>query len=133
MGFGFNKSALIEGSDGEGIGGTLLYNMETGEPQLNIGFKKKFADGGRIGLKDGPDKPGRRKFIKTAVGIASMIPFIGKGVKYAAPVIKKGAELTGPALDKIIETVMSAGKVISQSGKRLKELTTKKKLGKIEV
>ena len=133
IGFGFNKSALIEGSDGEGIGGTLLYNMETGEPQLNIGFKKKFADGGRIGLKDGPDKPGRRKFIKTAVGIASMIPFIGKGVKYAAPVIKKGAELTGPALDKIIETVMSAGKVISQSGKRLKELTTKKKLGKIEV
>jgi|TARA_R110002020_G_scaffold460641_1_gene679240 hypothetical protein len=134
IGFGFNKSALSEGGDGEGIGGTLLYNMETGEPQFNIGFKKKFADGGRIGFADGPDKPGRRKFIKTAVGIASMLPFgIGKGVKMAAPAIKKAAELTGPALDKIIEVVMSSGKLISQSGRRLKELTTKKKLKDIEV
>jgi len=90
------------------------------------------AQGGRIGLKDGPDMPGRRKFMKIMGGIASL-PFIGKYLKPAMPLIKKGAEITGPALDKIVETVMSAGKLISQSGKRLKELTTKKKLKDVEV
>jgi hypothetical protein len=46
VGFGFNK-------DGEGIGGTLMYNLETGKPQFNIGFKKRFEDGGRAGYKFG--------------------------------------------------------------------------------
>jgi len=46
IGFGFNK-------DGEGIGGTLMYNLETGRPQFKIGIKKTFATGGRIGLKNG--------------------------------------------------------------------------------
>ena len=65
-------------------------------------------------------------------GIATL-PILGKYIKPAMPLIKKGAEITGPALDKIIETVMSAGKLISQSGKRLKELTTRKKLKDVEV
>ena len=39
IGLGFNK-------DGEGIGGTLIYNLETGEPELKIGFKKQFNKGG---------------------------------------------------------------------------------------
>ncbi len=50
IGFGFNK-------DGEGIGGTLMYNMETGEPEFNIGIKKSFADGGRIGYFMGGPNP----------------------------------------------------------------------------
>ena len=125
IGLGFNK-------DGEGIGGTLMYNMETGDPEFNVRFKKTFADGGRIGYKDGPDQPGRRKFMKIMGGLATL-PIIGKYLKPAIPLIKKGAEITGPALDKIIETVMSTGKLISQSGKRLKELTTKKKLKDVEV
>ena len=129
IGLGFNKESLLEGSDSEGIGGTLMYNLETGEPEFNIGFKKKFADGGRIGLKDGMS---RRKFMKIMGGIATL-PILGKYIKPAMPLIKKGAEITGPALDKIVETVMSAGKLISQSGKRLKELTTKKKLKDVEV
>ena len=90
------------------------------------------ATGGRAGFKDGPDEPGRRKFMKIMGGVASL-PFLGKFVKPAMPLIQKGAELTGPALDKIIEVVMSAGKLVSQSGRKLKELTTKKKLKDIEV
>ena len=99
---------------------------------MNVTYKKTFAEGGRIGLKDGPDMPGRRKFMKIMGGIASL-PFIGKYLKPAVPLIQKGAEISGPALDKIIQTVMSAGKLISQSGRRLKELTTKKKLKDVEV
>ena len=90
------------------------------------------AEGGRIGYKDGPDQPGRRKFMKIMGGIASL-PFIGKYLKPAVPLIQKGAEITAPALDKIIQTVMSAGKLISQSGRRVKEMVTKKKLKDVEV
>jgi len=95
-----------------------------------------FAEGGRIGYKDGPDKPGRRKFMKMAAGIASLIPgigMIGKGAKVAAPVVAKAAEITGPALAKLVDTVMSAGKLISLTGTRVKNMVTKKKLGKVEV
>ena len=92
------------------------------------------AEGGRIGYKDGPKDPGKRKFMKAAVGIASMLPFgIGKGVKMAAPAITKVAEIAEPALAKLVETVMSTGKLISVTGKRVKEMVTKKKLGKVEV
>jgi len=92
IGFGFNK-------DGDGIGGTLMYNMETGDPEFNIGFKKRFAEGGRIGYKDGPDVPGRRKFMKIMGGLAT-IPFVGKffkGAKTAAPAVEKAAEVVGQA------------------------------------
>ena len=99
--------------------------------------KKRFdpdgmATGGRAGFKDGPDQPGRRKFMKIMGGLATL-PILGKFVKPAMPLIQKGAEITAPALDKIIDIVMSAGKLVSQSGRRLKELTTKKKLKDIEV
>ena len=119
---GFNAALLMnEGFD-------QIYNLLSGVPGL--------AEGGRIGYKDGPDQPGRRKFMKVAAGIASLIPglsMIGKGAKVAAPVVAKATELTGPALAKIVETVMSAGKFISLKGKRVKEMVTKKKLGKVEV
>ena len=92
------------------------------------------AQGGRIGYKDGPEKPGRRTFMKAAAGLASLLPFgIGKGVKMAAPVVAKAAEISGPALAKLVETVMSAGKFISLKGRKVKEMVTKKKLGKVEV
>ena len=119
---GFNAAVLMsEGFD-------QIYNLLSGMPGL--------AEGGRIGYKDGPDKPGRRKFMKMAAGIASLIPglsMIGKGAKVAAPVVAKATELTGPALAKIVETVMSAGKFISLKGRKVKEMVTKKKLGKVEV
>ena len=107
----------------------------------NLKDKKKklddpedMAQGGRIGYKDGPDQPGRRKFMKIAGGILGAIPFVGtKILSKATPAISKAAELTGPALDKIVETVMSAGKLISLTGTRVKNMVTKKKLGKVEV
>ena len=94
------------------------------------------AEGGRIGYKDGPPDPTKRRFMKTALGIASMIPGAGmlaKGAKVAAPVVTKAAELTGPALAKIVETVMDFGKLVSVKGKRVKEMVTKKKHKGIEV
>ena len=93
-----------------------------------------FAEGGRIGYKDGPKDPKRRTFMKAAAGLASILPFgIGKGVKMAAPVVAKAAEISGPALAKLVETVMSAGKLISLTGTRVKNMVTRKKLGKVEV
>ena len=51
---------------------------------------------------------------------------IVKGAKVAT-VVAKATEL-GPALAKIVETVMSAGKFISVTGTRVKNMVTKKKL-----
>ena len=103
----------------------------------NLRKKKKddpedFVQGGRVGLKKGMD---RRTFMKIMGGLTTL-PILGKfakGAKLVEPVVKKAAEITAPALDKIIEAVMSAGKLVSQSGRRLKELTTKKKLKGVEV
>ena len=105
---------------------------ETMDDMKEIEDPEDMAEGGRIGLKDGPDMPGRRKFMKIMGGIATL-PLVGKYLKPAIPLIQKGAEITGPALDKIVQTVMSAGKLISQSGRRVKEMVTKKKLKDVEV
>ena len=135
--------------DGKGMFESLFYNKE--RPILSglnttalfdlahaitsgAGPLLGLADGGRAAFKDGPKDPRRRGFMKAAVGVASMLPFgIGKGVKMAAPAIEKGAELAAPALAKIVETVMSLGKTISISGRRVKEMITKKKHKGIEV
>ena len=97
---------------------------------MSLILKKSFAEGGRANFEKGGMS--RRQFMKIMGGIASL-PFIGKYIKPAMPLIQKGAELTGPALDKIVQTVMSAGKLISQSGRRVKEMVTKKKLKDVEV
>ena len=117
---GFNAAVLMsEGFD-------QIYNLLSGMPGL--------AEGGRIGYKDGPEKPGRRTFMKAAAGLASLLPFgLVKVGKVAAPVVTKAAEITGPALAKLVETVMSLGKTLSMKGRKLKELTTKKKYKDIEV
>jgi len=55
----------------------------------------EFAEGGRIGYKDGPDQPGRRKFMKIIGGLAT-IPIVGKYFKQAdkvAPAAEKAAEV----------------------------------------
>ncbi len=131
--------------DGEGMFKTLFYNKaapilsgfntsELFDLVTNLSSSIPFADGGRAAYKDGPKDPRRRGFMKAAVGIASMLPFgIGKGVKMAKPAIEKSVELAAPALNKIIETVMTLGKTISQSGRRVKEMVTKKKHKDIEV
>jgi hypothetical protein len=102
--------------------------VDRGAPSITL------AEGGRIGYKDGPKDPKRRTFMKAAAGLASLLPFgIGKGVKMAAPVVAKATEISGPALAKIVETVMSLGKLVSLKGKRVKEMVTKKKHQGVEV
>ena len=135
--------------DGKGMFESLFYNKE--RPILSglnttalfdlahaitsgAGPLLGLADGGRAAFKDGPKDPRRRTFMKAAAGIASMLPFgASKIIGKAAPVVAKAAELSGPALAKIVETVMSLGKTISQSGRRVKEMITKKKHKGIEV
>ena len=59
--------------------------------------------------------------MKIAGGILGAIPFGGaKLLSKAAPVVSKAADITGPALDKIVETVMTFGKMISLKGKKSK-------------
>ena len=118
------------------LGGELNIGMGSGRQGKGMGFefRKKFgpgAKGERVKRKEGGGMS-RRQFMKIMGGIATL-PVLGKFIKPAMPLIQKGAEITGPALDKIVQTVMSAGKLISQSGRRVKELTTKKKLKDVEV
>ena len=130
--FGFDSSGSRQLTGGlDLLGGELNFGAGEGKQGRGVGFefKKRFADGGRIGLKDGMS---RRQFMKIMGGIATL-PVLGKFIKPAMPLIQKGAEITAPALDKIIQTVMSAGKLISQSGRRVKEMVTKKKLKDVEV
>ena len=118
------------------LGGELNIGMGSGRQGKGIGFefRKKFGGpkgkGKRVKRKEGGMS--RRQFMKIMGGIASL-PVLGKFIKPAMPLIQKGAEITGPALDKIVQTVMSAGKLISQSGRRVKEMVTKKKLKDVKV
>tara|TARA_Y100001938_G_C8082882_1_gene430199 strand:+ start:51 stop:1382 length:1332 start_codon:yes stop_codon:yes gene_type:complete len=122
----YNKSAPILSALNTSELFDLVTTLSSGIPGL--------AEGGRINYAEGPKDPRRRGFMKTAMGIASMLPFgIGKGIKLAKPAVEKAAEITGPALQKIIETVNELGRVISVSGRRVKEMVTKKKYKDIEV
>ena len=117
--------------------GKKLKGNESVNELIEMLVEKK-AEGGRIGFSKGKlADAARRKFMKTAgaagAGIAALkTGLIGLGEK-AAPVVEKTVEYTAPALNKIVETVMSVGDLMSQSGRRLKELTTKKKIKDIEV
>ena len=100
----------------------------------NLSSLPGLAEGGRIGYKDGPPDPSKRKFMKIATGILGALPFGGaKLLSKAAPVVTKAAEISGPALAKIVDTVMSLGKLVSLKGKRVKEMVTKKKHQGVEV
>ena len=58
-----------------------------------------FEYGGRVGYADGPDDPGKRKFIKIMGGLASL-PILGRFFRVgemAAPVAEKAVEAAGEA------------------------------------
>ena len=81
--------------------------------QMNRGI---YSIGGRIGFKDGPKDPGRRMFLKLMTGIMTL-PFVGKFIKPAAPVVQKLANTTTKMPDwfpNFIEKVMfkSSGKKV---------------------
>ena len=108
IGLGFNK-------EGEGIGGSIMYNLETGDPQFNIGFRKKFEEGGRTGFK-----MGRRAFLKlmggAAAGIGALktgaLKLFGKeGAKKVATDIVTTAPVPGkPAwFDSLVNKVIREG------------------------
>jgi hypothetical protein len=61
-----------------------------GKPVIGAQFSKSLS-GGRFGFKDGskPKSPGRRTFMKTIAGLASL-PFVGKLFKPAAKVAEAG-------------------------------------------
>ena len=127
----FNKeSPILSGFNTGALFDLVVAAKDAAGPLIGL------AEGGRIGYKDGPKDPRRSTFMKIAGGLASMIPglgMLGKGAKVAAPVVTKAAEITGPALAKIVETVMSLGKLVSLKGKRVKEMVTKKKHQGVEV
>jgi len=55
VGIDFNR-------DGEGLSGSATYGIDTGEPQLNIKYKKSFADGGMlVQPSDDGSRPGYAK------------------------------------------------------------------------
>ena len=73
--------------------------MGKGDPKIVKPDPEKKSMGGRIGLKDGPDKPSRRNFMKILGGLAT-IPVFGKFFKQAdkvAPAAEKVAEVAGQA------------------------------------
>jgi hypothetical protein len=51
IGLGFNQG-------GEGLSGSVIRNLETGDNEYQVKFLKKFASGGRVGLRYGGDTMG---------------------------------------------------------------------------
>jgi len=90
VGLGFNQ-------DGEGFSGTVMRNLETGDDDFKIRFKKSFANGGRIGLKAGMTK---RAFLKlmgsigATVGAAKSGIFTGLGKGAGKKVAKEVVQQT---------------------------------------
>ena len=57
----------------EGFSGSAKYDVDSGEPEFNILFKKSFADGGRARFADGKGpKMSRRNFLKIMGGLAAL-------------------------------------------------------------
>jgi len=102
-----------------------------------MGGREIKAMGGRIGYKDGPDEPGRRKFMKIMGGLAT-IPFVGKYFKQAdkvAPAVEKAAEVAGQAPSyffDLVTKIKMLGKMSDGPSERIKEYSMKGKDGKSE-
>ena len=102
-------------------------------------YSKK-AEGGimRVGYKDGPDVPGRRKFMKIMGGLVS-IPFVGKYFKQAdkvAPAVEKAAEVVGQAPSyffDLVTKIKMLGKMSDGPAERIKVYSMKGKDGKSEL
>ena len=103
-----------------------------------MGGREIKATGGRIGYKDGPDVPGRRKFMKIMGGLAT-IPFVGKffkGAKTAAPAVEKAAEVAGQAPSyffDLVTKIKTLGRMSDGLTERIKVYSMKGKDGKSEL
>ena len=80
-----------------------------GKPSLGFQFRKQFKDGSK------PKSPGRRTFMKTMAGLASL-PFVGKFFKPAAkvadavPVVQEGAKLGFENFMLLVDKIKRLGK-----------------------
>jgi hypothetical protein len=100
----------------------------------------KRADGGimRIGYKDGPDEPSRRKFMKIMGGLAT-IPFVGKYFRQAdkvAPAAEKVAEVAGKAPSyffDLVAKIKTLGRMSDGPAERIKVYSMKGKDGNSEL
>jgi len=103
-----------------------------------MGGREIKAMGGRIGYKDGPDVPSRRKFMKIMGGLAT-IPFIGKyfkSAKTAAPAVEKAVEVAGQAPSyffDLVTKIKTLGKTMEGPQERVKIHTMPAKDGKSEL
>jgi hypothetical protein len=101
VGLEFNKS-------GDGFGGKIMYNLESGEPQLNLKFKKSFASGGRAGFFMGSPNP------KGLGLLRQLLNFFGKKsdvIRNPSDVLKV---VNPKAFNKMLED--AKGKIMRQEG-----------------
>ena len=122
-----------KGSSTGGRGGIMTF-----EQFAPLFAAENFAIGGRVGYKDGPDVPGRRKFMKIMGGLAT-IPFVGKffkGAKTAAPAVEKVAEVAGQAPSyffDLVTKIKTLGRMSDGPADRVKVYSMKGQDGKSEL
>ena len=105
--------------------GVRLYGDETFDEILEIQRTGKHprgepkAEGGRIGYKDGPDQPGRRKFMKIMGGLAAL-PIVGK--------FFKAGKVAAPAAQAVKETVQQAPNYFFELADKIRRLGRESKV-----
>jgi hypothetical protein len=133
VGLGFNK-------DGEGFSGSVMRNLETGDDNFKIRFLKRFANGGRIGLKAGMTK---RAFLKlmggtgAAIGAAKSGIFSGfgkgAGKQVAKEVVKKSTSTPPAYFFELANKIKTLGRVSDGPAERIKIHSMPAKDGKSEL
>ena len=132
VGLGFNQ-------DGEGISGSIMHNLETGDDDFKIRFLKRFANGGRIGLKAGMTKRAFLKLMGTgAAGIAALKSGLlgfgkGAGKQVAEEVVKKSTSTPPAYFFELANKIKTLGRVTDGPQERLKIHTMPAKDGKSEL
>jgi len=112
--------------------------MGKGDPKIVKPDPEKKSMGGRIGLKDGPDEPSRRKFMKIMGGLAA-IPVLGKFFRQAdkvAPAAEKVAEVAGQAPSyffDLVAKIKTLGRISDGPAERIKVYSMKGKDGNSEL
>ena len=132
IGFGYNQG-------GEGISGSVMRDLRTGDDEFKIRLLKRFANGGRIGLKAGMTKRAFLKLMGTgAAGIAALKSGLlgfgkGAGKQVAEEVVKKSTSTPPAYFFELAEKIKTLGRVTDGPQERLKIHTMPAKDGKSEL
>ena len=81
---------------------------------------KGFEYGGRVGYADGPDDPGKRKFMKIMMGGLASLPILSRFFRVG--------EIAAPVAEKAVETVSKAPKYFFDLVNKIKLLGTESKI-----